>query len=117
MLDKKGEQTSKLFHCIFYIVVSFIIGTGLPSTPTPPPSPHEIGENIDRTFGGRAKYLTFLNLNLQFVYNVLCALNAIYEYANTRNNNKKANRLRKFCNFLYTSLAFPFGIVIIEQNH
>jgi len=58
-------------------------------------------------FGGRTKYLTFLDLNLQlfyFFFMTICTLCECFAIEITK--------LKRFCNFLFCSFAFPLGVFV-----
>ena len=54
------------------------------------------------TYGGKYKFLTSINMMLQSVYFVLSLLAHLTHYMN----------LRKFCEFLFTSLVLPLGTLV-----
>ena len=66
-----------------------------------------LGSHEHHMFGGRTKYLTFLDLNLQTFYFLLMSILTLSQILNL-----KMKLLRKFCNFLYVSLVFPIGAFV-----
>ena len=61
-------------------------------------------------FGGRTKYLTFLDLNLQLFYFFLMTICALCECFTI-----KTTKLNMFCNFVFCSFAFPLGVFVFTS--
>lgn len=66
------------------------------------------GFPFDDSYGRRAKFLTYNNVVIQIVFFSLSTLSALQNLI-TRDANSS---LRKFTNFLYTSFAFPIGVIV-----
>lgn len=89
----------------------------------------EMGTPYIKQFGGRYKFLTYLDMvshlklfnlikqliyfnihfkNLQAIYYTICTVNSLHKILF---NPSKKHPLNRFCNLLFVSLAFPFGVV------
>lgn len=66
------------------------------------------GLNHHNTFGGRLKFLTYIDTNLQAIYFTICALNVIIKFV----TGKKSSAVERFCNGMYTSIIFPIGAIV-----
>ena len=66
------------------------------------------GFDFYKSFGGRWKFLTIINVVLQAVFFTLCALNALLGLFNY-----KKTILSKIVNFFYTTLAFPVAMIVV----
>ena len=66
-----------------------------------------LGTKEHHMFGGRSKYLTFLDMNLQCFYFFLLTMQALNERFSLN-----IGSLEKICNFLYVSLCFPVGVFV-----
>ena len=66
-----------------------------------------LGTKEHHMFGGRSKYLTFLDMNLQCFYFFLLSIQTLgecYTY--------KISSIKNFSNFLYVSIVFPVGVFV-----
>jgi hypothetical protein len=71
----------------------------------------KVGLNLHGTFGGRWKFLTFIDLNLQFVYFTLCFVNALYEFF--FKTNSQPGLMRRLANRIYIHAALPCGTLVV----
>merc|ERR1712071_650947 len=69
-----------------------------------------MGTPYTKQFGGRYKFLTYLDMNLQAIYFTFAAVNSLVKLILT--NPSKNCPLNLFCNKLFVSLAFPFGVFV-----
>ena len=107
----QGNSTlSNILKLIFYLLVFSIFLHGLVEDWTRYLNDdvfRVLGTREHHMFGGRSKYLTFLDMNLQFFYFFLMTIQAFSECCSF-----KMSLLKKFCNFLYVSLCFPVGVFV-----
>jgi hypothetical protein len=109
--SNEGHSTpSNILKFIFYLLVFSIFLHGLVEDWTRYLNDDVfkvLGTKEHHMFGGRSKYLTFLDMNLQFFYFFLMTIQAFNECCSF-----KMSLLKKFCNFLYVSLCFPLGVFV-----
>lgn len=67
----------------------------------------KVGFPFDDSFNGRAKFLTYNNVGLQIIFFGLSTSSALFGVM----NNDMGIKMRGITNFLYTSLAFPIGML------
>ena len=70
-----------------------------------------LGFPFDSSFGGRAKFLTYINVSLQIVFFSLSAFNALKSVFSAEKSDSITG-VRSLTNFLYTSFAFPMGALV-----
>ena len=106
-----GNSTqSNILKLIFYLLVFSIFLHGLVEDWTRYLNDdvfRVLGTREHHMFGGRSKYLTFLDMNLQCFYFFLLTMQALNERFSL-----KIGSLEKICNFLYVSLCFPVGVFV-----
>ena len=60
------------------------------------------------TYGGRFKFLTFINMLVQFLYFNMAAVTGIHELMKKRKNEVFSS----VCDYTFTCVAFPFGLTV-----
>jgi hypothetical protein len=72
----------------------------------------KLGFPFDSSFGGRAKFLTYVNVCIQIAFFSLSALDAFKSLFSAINQSNTITGVRSLTNFLYTSVAFPIGVLV-----
>ncbi|RNA11225.1 androgen-dependent TFPI-regulating -like isoform X1 [Brachionus plicatilis] len=65
-----------------------------------------------KSFGGRFKYLTILNLYVHYGYFIISSFLAMAELSMSKKNSKVFTKVKQFCNLVYTSIVFPVGLFV-----
>ncbi|KYO42020.1 androgen-induced 1 protein-like [Alligator mississippiensis] len=100
----RGERPVTVLHlcCFLWALFSLCQNVGLPNSPR---------RDSETTYGGRWKYLTFLNQILQTVLFGLCTLmDAVHMFLPTRQ--RSISRLLPLKDFIFSVLVFPVGLFV-----
>ncbi|XP_019403749.1 PREDICTED: androgen-induced gene 1 protein-like [Crocodylus porosus] len=103
-LRLRGERPVTVLHlcCFVWALFSLCQNVGLPHSPR---------RDSDTTYGGRWKYLTFLNQILQTVLFGLCTLiDGVHMFLPTRQ--RSISWLLPLKDFIFSVLVFPIGLFV-----
>lgn len=101
------KQRKSYLHVGMYM--TFVIGTWVDVYGLDIPDEPWVEEAYNQ-FGGRCKYLTFLNMLLQCLYFGIAVLNDLI--GTDESNIRKQSSLQQWRDWLFTTLAFPLGMFV-----